>query len=122
MDYLIVTYLFIAFAIIIYLKGWKRGVVFGITALAFMILLSWAEDVLFNNSAIITVVVLFIISILYEKIEQYIKSNTNKTLPDKTSSSREEPSDLKVQHRKSKNTFTRNKNHNKSKETHQKKK
>lgn len=67
MDYLIVTYLFIAFAIIIYLKGWKRGVIFGITALAFMILLSWAEDVLFNNSAIITVVVLFIISILYEK-------------------------------------------------------
>lgn len=73
MNYLSVVYLFIAFTIIIYLKGWKKGLILGIITLILMILLSWAEDILFNNSSVITVIVLFIISFLYEYIEKYIK-------------------------------------------------
>ena len=68
MNYLSVVYLFIAFTIIIYLKGWKKGLILGIITLILMILLSWAEDILFNNSSVITVIVLFIISFLYEYI------------------------------------------------------
>lgn len=121
MDYLNLIYLFIAFAIIIYLKGWKRGVIFGIITLVFMILISWAEDVLLNNSALITIIALFIISILYEYVEQYIKSNS-KNLADKTDLCWQEPSDFKSQHGKSKNKFSRKKNYNKSKEIKQNKK
>jgi len=67
MNYLSVVYLFIAFTIIIYLKGWKKGLILGIITLILMILLSWAEDILFNNSSVITVIVLFIISFLLVK-------------------------------------------------------
>ena len=33
MNYLSVVYLFIAFTIIIYLKGWKKGLILGIITL-----------------------------------------------------------------------------------------
>lgn len=75
MNYLSAIYLIIAFTIIIYLKGWRKGAFLGIITLAFMILLSWAEDVLFNDYTIITVIVFLILSFLYQYIEKYIKSN-----------------------------------------------
>ena len=59
MNYLSVIYLFIAFTIIIYLKGWKKGLILGIITLILMILLSWAEDTLFNNSSVIAVIIFY---------------------------------------------------------------
>lgn len=123
MNYLSVIYLFIAFTIIIYLKGWKKGLILGIITLILMILLSWAEDILFNNSSVIAVIMLFIISFLYEFIEKYIKSkNISKTPAGESNLSRQAFPNARIKHGKSYHTFRRQKNKILRKELKHKKK
>ena len=76
-----------------------------------MILLSWAEDFLFNNYAIITVIVLIILSFLYEYIEKYIKLNCiNKARAEIPHPRRREFSNSRPQHKNPYHTFSRKKN------------
>ena len=111
MNYLSAIYLIIAFTIIIYLKGWRKGAFLGIITLAFMILLSWAEDVLFNDYTIITVIVFLILSFLYQYIEKYIKSNyINKARAENPNPRRREFSNSRSQHKNPYHTFSRKKN------------
>ena len=110
MNYLSVIYLFIAFTIIIYLKGWKKGLILGIITLILMILLSWAEDVLFNDYTIITVIVFLILSFLYKYIEKYIKSNyINKARTEIPNPRRRKFSNSRPQHKNPYHTFSRKK-------------
>ena len=75
-----------------------------------MILLSWAEDVLFNDYAIITVMVLLILSFLYQYIEKYIKSNyINKARAEIPNPRRREFSNSRFLHRDPYHAFFRKK-------------
>lgn len=75
MIYLLIFSIILVFFIMIYLKGWKNGIILTISMIIIMTLLSWLQDTLFQNSTIITIVFILLCSYLVRYIINRHKKN-----------------------------------------------